>query len=213
MKLIVGLGNPGRKYEQTRHNIGFEVIQVLAQRHATGPGRLKFEGLVQEGLLGSEKIVLLMPHTFMNLSGRCVKQTADFFKIPVTELLMVCDDFHLPLGTLRLRPGGSAGGQKGLADTIRQLGTDQFARLRLGIGPVPDRWDPADFVLGKFGTHERKAVDELVGRACQAVETWVEQGPHAAMSKFNSGPSVEPRTAGKKEKEIKSGEQTQPDQQ
>jgi PTH1 family peptidyl-tRNA hydrolase len=191
MKLIVGLGNPGKKYDQTRHNIGFEVIQALALRHATTTGRLKFEGQIQEGLIGSEKILLLMPHTFMNLSGRCVKQALDFYKIPEADLIVVCDDFHLPLGTLRLRPGGSDGGQKGLADTIRQLGTDQFARLRMGIGPVPEQWDPADFVLGKFGTHERKAVDEQVKRACEAVVTWAEQGTLAAMNKYNGGPLAE----------------------
>lgn len=187
MKLIVGLGNPGKKYEDTRHNIGFEVIQALAGAYATAPGRLKFEGQIQEGLVGTEKILLLMPHTFMNLSGRSVKQTLDFYKITEADLLVVCDDFHLPLGTLRLRPSGSDGGQKGLADTVRQLGTDQFARLRMGIGPVPEQWDPADFVLGKFGTHERKAVDEQVARAREAVLIWVEQGILAAMNKFNGG--------------------------
>ena len=104
---------------------------------------------------------------------------------------MVCDDFNLTLGTLRIRPGGSDGGQKGFADTVRQLGTDQFARLRLGIGPVPTEWDPADFVLGKFGSHERKAVDEQVKRACRSRATWVEQGTLAAMNKFNGGPPEE----------------------
>jgi PTH1 family peptidyl-tRNA hydrolase len=195
MKLIVGLGNPGKKYDQTRHNIGFEVIQALAQRYAAAPGRLKFEGQIQEGLVGTEKILLLMPHTFMNLSGRCVKQVLDFYKLPEADLLLICDDFHLPLGTLRLRPSGSDGGQKGLADTIRQLGTDQFARLRMGIGPVPEQWDTADFVLGKFGTPERKTVDEQIKRACEAVVIWVEQGPLSAMSKFNGSPPPEKKVA------------------
>lgn len=212
MKLIVGLGNPGKKYDQTRHNIGFEVIQALAQRHATATGRLKFEGQIQEGLIGSEKVLLLMPHTFMNLSGRCVKQVIDFYKIPETDLLLVCDDFHLPLGTLRLRPSGSDGGQKGLADTVRQLGTDQFARLRMGIGPVPEQWDPADFVLGKFGTQERNEVDEQIKRACEAVVIWVEQGSLAAMSKCNGGPPAEKKPVEKK-KEIKSDEHESADQQ
>jgi PTH1 family peptidyl-tRNA hydrolase len=198
MKLIVGLGNPGKKYDQTRHNIGFEVVQVLAQRYATAPGRLKFEGQIQESLIGTEKILLLMPHTFMNLSGRCVKQVMDFYKIPETDLLLICDDFHLQLGTLRLRSGGSDGGQKGLADTIRQLGTDQFARLRMGIGPVPDQWDAPDFVLGKFGSHERKSVDEQIKRACEAVVAWVEQGVLAAMSKFNGGPPTDTKLSERK---------------
>jgi PTH1 family peptidyl-tRNA hydrolase len=212
MKLIVGLGNPGKKYDQTRHNVGFEVIQALAQRYATAPGRLKFEGQIQEGLVGSEKILLLMPHTFMNLSGRCVQQALDFYKLPKTDLLLVCDDFHLPLGTLRLRASGSDGGQKGLADTIRQLGTDQFARLRLGIGPVPDEWDAANFVLGKFGTHERKSVDEQTKRACEATVTWVEQGVLAAMSKFNGGPPAEKKPPNKK-KQTESDEPGSSDKQ
>jgi PTH1 family peptidyl-tRNA hydrolase len=185
MKLIVGLGNPGKKYDETRHNIGYEVIQRLAQQFASNPGRLKFEGHTQEGLVGTEKVLLLMPHTFMNLSGRSVKQAMDFFKLTPADLLLVCDDFNLPLGTLRMRPGGSDGGQKGLADTVRQLGTDQFARLRLGIGPVPEQWDAADFVLGKFGSPERKVVDEQVKRACEATQLWIEQGTLAAMNKYN----------------------------
>lgn len=188
MKLVVGLGNPGKKYEGTRHNIGFEVIQELAKSFATSPGRLKFEGEIQESLIGGQRVLLFMPHTFMNLSGQSVKQVMDFFKMPETDLLLVCDDFNLPLGTLRLRPSGSGGGQKGLGDTIRGLGTDQFARLRLGIGPVPERWDPADFVLGSFGSKERETVDDQVRRARDAVEVWVNQGTLAAMNKFNSGP-------------------------
>lgn len=185
MKLIVGLGNPGKKFDETRHNIGFEVIQRLAQQFASSPGRLKFDAQTQEGLVGTEKVLLLMPHTFMNLSGRSVKQAMDFFKLTPDDLLLVCDDFNLPLGTLRMRPGGSDGGQKGLADTVRQLGTDQFARLRLGIGPVPEQWDAADFVLGKFGSPERKVVDEQVKRACEATRLWVERGTLAAMNNYN----------------------------
>jgi peptidyl-tRNA hydrolase, PTH1 family len=213
MKLIVGLGNPGKKYDQTRHNIGFEVIQVLAQRHATAPGRLKFEGQIQEGLIGAEKILLLMPHTFMNLSGRCVKQALDFYKLPESDLLLICDDFHLPLGTLRLRPSGSDGGQKGLADTVRQLGTDQFARLRMGIGPMPERWDPAEFVLGKFASHERKSVEEQVKRACEAVATWVDQDVATAMSKFNGGPPQAEKSSENKVKKTESGGHESADQQ
>ncbi len=211
MKLIVGLGNPGKKYDETRHNIGFEVIQALAQRYATAPGRLKFEGQIQEGLVGAEKILLLMPHTFMNLSGRSVKQVKDFYKLGESDLLLICDDFNLPLGTLRLRPSGSDGGQKGLADTVRQLGTDQFARLRMGVGPVPEQWHAADFVLGKFASQERKVVDEQVARARQAVLTWIEQGTLAAMNQFNGGRPEEKKLAEKKSEEKK--QTNQPDDQ
>jgi len=190
MKLIVGLGNPGAKYEETRHNIGFAVVAHLAQRHAAlgdekGAGRKKFEGELQECLIGSERTLLLRPHTFMNLSGRSVRQAVDFYKLETEDVLLVCDDFHLDLGVLRLRARGSDGGQKGLADTIRQLGTDQLARLRVGIGPVPDRWNAADFVLGKFAKTEQKLLETELIRICDAVDTWVSQGITAAMNGFN----------------------------
>ena len=190
MKLIVGLGNPGSKYEETRHNIGFEVLEHLAQRHTAqgdgkGAGRKKFEGELQECLIGSERTLLLKPHTFMNLSGRSVRQAVDFYKIEIEDTLLVCDDFHLDLGVLRLRARGSDGGQKGLADTIQQLGTNELARLRVGIGPVPDRWNAADFVLGKFAKTEQKLLETELIRICDAVDTWATQGITAAMNRFN----------------------------
>lgn len=185
MKLIVGLGNPGGKYEATRHNIGFDVIEQLAQRHAADSGKTKFEGLLQECLIGSERSLLLRPHTFMNLSGRSVRQAVDFYKIELDDVLLVCDDFHLDLGVIRLRARGSDGGQKGLADTIRQLGTDQFARLRVGIGPVPDRWNAADFVLGKFTTSDQKVLTNELIRLCDAVDAWVSEGMTDAMNRYN----------------------------
>jgi len=194
MKLVVGLGNPGKKYEGTRHNVGFEVIRLLAQRHAAAAGRLRFDGEVAEATVGGEKVLLVLPQTFMNLSGRCVRQTVDFFKLDVADLLVVCDDFNLPLGTLRLRAAGSDGGQKGLADTTRQLGTDQFARLRLGIGPVPPQWDPADFVLGRFAAAEQQIVADQIARAGDAVQTWVTEGIAPAMNRFNAGRSTDDKT-------------------
>jgi len=186
MKLVVGLGNPGRKYEHSRHNVGFEVIRQLAQRHAAPAGKSKFEGELLECLIGRQRTLLLMPHTYMNLSGRSVRQTLDFYKIPHDEFLLVCDDFHLPLGRIRLRPGGTGGGQKGLADTIQQLGTEEIARLRFGIGPVPDGWDAADYVLGKFSSAEQELLRSELVRACSAVETWIGQGIGAAMNLYNA---------------------------
>lgn len=191
MKLVVGLGNPGKKYEATRHNIGFQVIEHLAERNAASPPRSKFDGQLQECVIHGQRVLLLMPRTFMNLSGQCVGKAAEFYKIETEDLLLVCDDFHLDLGVLRVRAGGSAGGQKGLADTIRHLSTDNFARCRVGIGPVPDRWDPADFVLGKFSTNEKKLVEQQVARASQAVETWVREGAEKAMNKYNGKPSLD----------------------
>jgi len=187
MKLIVGLGNPGKKYEATRHNVGFDTAQRLAQRHAAGSGRSKFEGELRECQIGGERTLLLVPHTFMNLSGRSVRQTVDFFKLVPDNVLVVCDDFHLPLGTIRLRPQGSDGGQKGLADIIAQLTTNEVPRLRIGIGPVPQQWDPADFVLGRFDTQQRELVDEQIERSCEAAEVWIREGITEAMNQFNRG--------------------------
>ena len=185
MKLIVGLGNPGSKYEGTRHNIGFHVVDSLAKRHLADPGKSKFEGELRECSIGSERVLLLKPHTFMNLSGRSVRLAVDFYKVEAEDVLLVCDDFHLDLGVLRLRTRGSDGGQKGLADTIRQLGTDEFARLRVGIGPVPDRWNAADFVLGKFSTSEHKLLADEMIRLCDAADTWAKEGATAAMNRYN----------------------------
>ncbi|MCA9230238.1 MAG: aminoacyl-tRNA hydrolase [Planctomycetales bacterium] len=185
MKLVVGLGNPGKKYESTRHNVGFEVIQSLAKRHGASAGKSKFEGLLQECQIRGERTLLLMPLTFMNLSGRSVRQALDFYKLGLDDLVLVCDDFNLSLGSLRFRPEGSAGGQKGLADTIQQLASDQFARLRFGIGPVPEKWDPVDFVLGRFSTDESVLVELQINRACDAVETWIADGIDQAMNRYN----------------------------
>lgn len=189
MKLVVGLGNPGRKYEQTRHNIGFEILRSLAKRHGDPLSQLsarsKFEGLLGECLIAGERTLLLMPQTFMNLSGRSVQQAVAFYQLSTDDLLLVCDDFHLDLGVLRLRAGGSDGGQKGLGNTIQQLGTDRFARLRFGVGPVPERWEAADFVLGKFGSGERKLVDRQILRSSEAVETWIAHGIQRAMNEYN----------------------------
>ena len=185
MKLVVGLGNPGRKYEQTRHNIGFEILRSLAKRHGDPPSRAKFEGLLQECSIAGERTLLLMPQTYMNLSGRSVQMAVGFYQLSTDDLLLVCDDFHLDLGVLRLRAGGSDGGQKGLASTTEQLGTDSFARLRFGIGPVPERWESADFVLSKFSASERELVDRQILRSSEAVETWVAHGIQRAMNEYN----------------------------
>lgn len=185
MKLVVGLGNPGRKYEGTRHNVGFEVLGRLARECGAGPARRKFDGEVSECPLGGEKALLLAPQTFMNRSGLSVRQALDFYQVPHEDLLIVCDEFQLPVGQVRLRPQGTDGGQNGLADVIRALGTKDFARLRVGIGPVPDRWDPADFVLGKFSASEREIIDVEIARAADAVKLWASDGVAAAMNKYN----------------------------
>ena len=185
MKLIVGLGNIGRKYEKTRHNIGFEVLEALAARWPGATAKEKFDGRLMDATIVGERSLLLWPHTLMNRSGQSVGAAAEFYQLPHADLLIVSDDFNLPLGKLRFRSQGSAGGQKGLEDIIKRLGTDEFSRLRMGIGPVPDDWDPADFVLGKFGASERALVDETIDRAVDAVECWVTEGIAVGMNRFN----------------------------
>jgi PTH1 family peptidyl-tRNA hydrolase len=185
MKLIVGLGNIGRKYEKTRHNIGFEVLDALAARCPDATAKEKFDGRLMDATIAGERSLLLWPYTLMNRSGQSAKSAADFYQLLPADLLVVCDDFNLPLGKLRLRSSGSAGGQKGLEDIIRRLGTEEFSRLRIGIGPVPDAWDAADFVLGKFGPSDRPIVDEAIDRAVDGVECWVAEGIAVAMNRFN----------------------------
>lgn len=185
MKLVVGLGNPGKRYEGTRHNVGFEVVERLARECGADPPRPKFDGDVWECVFGDEKSLLVAPRTFMNRSGGSVRKAVDFYQIPVEEMLVVCDEFQLPTGQLRLRKQGTDGGHNGLADVIRVLGTNEFSRLRIGIGPVPDRWDQADFVLGKFTAAERGEIDLQVARAADAVKLWAAEGITSAMNRFN----------------------------
>jgi peptidyl-tRNA hydrolase, PTH1 family len=185
MKLIVGLGNVGRKYENTRHNVGFRVLDTLAHRWSAEPPRGKFEGGLAEVAVSGERVLLLWPRTLMNRSGQSVWQAVDFYKLPLTDLLVICDDFNLSFGKLRFRREGSAGGQKGLADIANRLGTEEFNRLRLGIGPVPDRWDAADFVLGRFEANEMDTMEDTLIRAADGAECWMKEGIAAAMNKFN----------------------------
>ncbi len=186
-KLVVGLGNPGSKYEGTRHNIGFEVIDRLAEGGSGSSFSRKFDGLVAETEIDFRRVTLLKPETFMNLSGRSVASALRFYKLDLTDLLVVCDDLSLPLGKLRIRGGGSDGGQKGLRDITANLGSENFARLRIGIG---DRGqiDAADFVLSRFRSAERPIIDDALILAAQAVAVWTTQGLAAAMNRFNGPP-------------------------
>lgn len=185
MKLVVGLGNPGRRYEGTRHNVGYAILAELARRHGTTPPKTKFHGEVVEADLGGQKALLLSPTTFMNRSGTSVQEAVGFFKIPMEDLLVLCDDLNLPVGKLRVRPGGSSGGQKGLDDIIARLGSEEFARLRVGIGAAPDNWDWADYVLSKFTTDELPDIELAVQRAADAVEAWAREGVESCMNQYN----------------------------
>src|SRR5215469_284470 len=166
LKLVVGLGNPGTKYQGTRHNVGFEVIDRLAQGAARPAFSRKFDGLFAEAEIDFRRVLLLKPETFMNLSGRSAAQALRFYKLEPADLLVVCDDLSLPLGKLRLRPGGSDGGQKGLRDIAANLGTDHFPRLRIGIGDRGEI-DAADFVLSRFRSAERPIIDDALILATQ----------------------------------------------
>ena len=185
MKLVVGLGNPGKKYEGTRHNVGFRVVAELARKHGLSAPRKAFQGEIVEAALAGDKALLLCPHTLMNLSGASVLAARDFYKILNEDVLVVCDDFNLPLAKLRIRAGGSSGGQKGLEDIVRRLGTDDVPRLRVGIGSPPAGRDAADYVLGRFGKEEKGPIDEAVWRAADAVETWAREGLQVATNRFN----------------------------
>lgn len=186
MKLIVGLGNPGRKYEQTRHNVGFLVVAKVAALISASPSKVRFEGEVAEGVSGGEKLVLLWPQTFMNASGQSVRKACDFYKLAPNDILVACDDLNLPSGKLRLRASGSAGGQKGLADIIRHLRTESFPRLRIGIGRPPPGWEATDYVLGKFSGEENDKIETLTTAAAHAAITWATEGITAAMNRHNA---------------------------
>jgi PTH1 family peptidyl-tRNA hydrolase len=185
MKLVAGLGNPGRAYDGTRHNIGFDVLEVLAKRAGEPGRRARFQGEFAQTTIRGCPVLLLWPLTWMNLSGASVLAAKDFYKIDNTDILVLCDDFQLPTDTVRLRGSGSSGGQKGLSDILARLGSNAVPRLRVGVGPLPPGWASADFVLGKFTKEERPTVAALVERAADAVEEWVGAGIESAMNRFN----------------------------
>jgi len=187
MKLVVGLGNPGTKYQGTRHNVGFELIDRLASGGRGASFTRKFDGQMAETEIDFRRVLLLKPETFMNLSGRAVGQAVRFYKLEPHEILAVCDDLSLPVGKIRIRPGGSDGGQKGLRDIAAHLGTDQFPRLRIGIGEQGDS-DAVAYVLSRFRSPERAVIDDSLILASQAVAVWVTQGIDPAMNRFN-GPT------------------------
>lgn len=183
----MGLGNPGRKYAATRHNVGFMVTDALAGQWSLGAGVRAFGGLVFDGRVGERraKVTLLQPHTFMNCSGQSVKSLVTYYKVAREDVLIVLDDMALPVGRIRIRSGGSAGGHKGLADVIRLLGTDAIARLRIGIGSPPQGVDAADYVLRKFEDRHVAAVRQAVSLACRAVGDWLVDEIDDVMTRYN----------------------------
>ncbi len=185
MKLVVGLGNPGRKYVGTRHNIGYSVLAAFAREYGQGGPRADFEGEVVDARAGSHRLLLLCPHTFMNNSGRSVRKAFDFYKLDIEDLLVVCDDMNLETGKLRIRAKGSAGGQKGLSDIRRHLGTEEYSRLRIGIGRPPQGWDSAAYVLGKFTREEKTEIEHSVAAAVAAIADWAQEDVGFCMNRYN----------------------------
>ena len=191
MYLIVGLGNPGRKYEKTRHNMGFDVIDCLVEKHGVPQSGVKFNAMFGKGLIGGERVILMKPLSFMNLSGGPVREMVNFFKIdPEKELIVIYDDIDLDPGQLRIRKQGSAGGHNGMKDIIRCLGTDRFVRVKVDVGARPQDWDLADYVLSRFSDADRKVIDEGIEQAADAVEMAVEKGVDIAMNQYNKKKSA-----------------------
>ncbi|HVN54112.1 MAG TPA: aminoacyl-tRNA hydrolase [Anaerolineaceae bacterium] len=183
--LIVGLGNPGREYRETRHNIGFMLIDTLAREEGLTISRMQSKALVAQGEISGHKVILAKPQTYMNLSGQAVGGLLRFYKISLDHLLVAHDDLDLPLGAIRIRPGGGSPGQKGVSSIIEKVGTQDFPRLRLGIGRPPGRMDPADYVLEPFSAEEKPLVFTVLEKASEAVLVYIERGLEPAMNLYN----------------------------
>jgi PTH1 family peptidyl-tRNA hydrolase len=212
--LIVGLGNPGKEFAQNRHNIGFRCVDAIA----TAYGGMTFakkqsKALVADGTIADKKVLLAKPQTFMNLSGEAVQGLLTFYKIPLSNLLVIADDIDIPLGTIRIREKGGAGGQKGLKSTIERLGTQEFARLRVGVSRPPGRMEAADYVLQNFDKAEEILVIETVDRVVRAVETWLRHGLTIAMTRHNGTADEAARNATAMPPQPKSQPETQPEPQ
>jgi PTH1 family peptidyl-tRNA hydrolase len=185
MKVVVGLGNPGPRYAGTRHNVGYAVVDALAEGPHAGRFQARFQAAVAELAGEPDKVLLVKPQTFMNLSGRCVREVVDYYQVAPDGLLVVCDDFNLPLGKLRVRARGSHGGHNGLRDIQGHLGTAEYPRLRIGVGAPPED-EAVDHVLGRFRPAERPVIADAVARAAQAVGVWLRQGVAACMNAYNA---------------------------
>ena len=183
--LLVGLGNPGREYRNSRHNVGFMLMDRIAVRLDARGMKVQSKAIVMSAIYEDRKLILAKPQTFMNLSGQSVQGLIHFYKLPLTNVLIAHDDLDIPFGTIRLRPGGGPGGQKGMASTIEQLGTKAFPRLRIGIGRPPGRMDPSAYVLQDFSRDEMKILSEIIDRAADAALEFVINGLDIAMNRYN----------------------------
>mgnify|MGYP001027186808 FL=1 len=187
MYIIVGLGNPDKKYMNTRHNIGFDVIDAIAEKNDIVVGEKKHKAVIGKGIVAGQKAVLVKPLTYMNLSGESVRSVIDFYKVDEkSELIVISDDVSLDMGQIRIRKRGSDGGHNGLKNIIMHLGHDEFIRVRMGVGEKPPRMDLADYVLGHFSAKEREVMNEGARTATLAIETIIAEGPDAAMNRYNA---------------------------
>ncbi|WBW49505.1 aminoacyl-tRNA hydrolase [Peptoniphilus equinus] len=185
MKIIVGLGNPGRNYEDTRHNIGFNVIDALADRLGAKVKKIKFKGLYDEIRVGSERVILLKPQTYMNNSGESVREVMSFYKVAIDELLVIVDDIDIVPYTIKMKAKGSAGTHNGLKSIIYHLQDDHFARLKVGVGNNENHWDLAEYVLSGFPKADGKYIEAAIERACDSAMEFIEHGAESAMNKYN----------------------------
>ncbi len=186
MFLVAGLGNPEKKYDNTRHNIGFEAAKLFAKDNSITLGKNKFKAIVGEGYVGSEKVIVALPQTYMNLSGESIGEIATFYKIPPENIIIAHDDISLALGRIRIREKGSAGGHNGLKSIISHLGGDVFCRIKIGVGaPTNPDYDLADFVLGSFSKEEQKSLESVLKDVARAIECIIKESASKAMNKYN----------------------------
>jgi PTH1 family peptidyl-tRNA hydrolase len=183
--LIVGLGNPGKEYDKTRHNVGYDVVDRLSEVNRIKVDRIKFKALTGEGTIAGKRVILMKPLTYMNNSGIAVREAMEYYKLNIEELLVIVDDIDIEFGSTRIRKKGSAGSHNGMKSLILHLKRDDFTRIKLGIGRKPPEWDLADFVLSRFSQEERKEVDKMVIKAAEAIGSILEYGIDTAMNSFN----------------------------
>lgn len=185
LTVIAGLGNPGNKYENTRHNVGFSTIDLLSSKHGIKVNKLKHKALTGEGTIAGNRVLLVKPQTFMNLSGESIRDIAEWYKLPMENIIIIYDDVDLNVGTVRIRPKGSSGTHNGMKSVIYQMQSDEFPRIRIGIGKAPEGWDLADYVLSRFSADEAGAIRESVERAADAAASIVSDGVSTAMNLYN----------------------------
>lgn len=184
--VVVGLGNPGKKYENTRHNVGFDAVDQLSRKHNIAIKKIKHKAFIGDGTIADCRVLLVKPQTFMNLSGESVREIIEWYKVPIKNIIIIYDDIDLPVGKIRIRPKGSSGTHNGMKSVIYQIQSDEFPRIRIGVDRPPQGWDLANFVLSKFSSEERKIVEESIESAVGAVETILKASVDNAMNRFNS---------------------------